>query len=200
METSEKELTPEESFKIIQTMIDTARNKVAEDGFHLMLWGVLVILCCVANYLLIQANAGNWSGIPWLLMPCIGVPAGILYEKSRSRSQQIKSHTDLYVANMWMAYLFSLVFMIVFCSFSQMSPVPFILIITGMATFATGKILKFTPLLIGGIVFWLSALLCLKVLDERQLIIQAVSTFLGYIIPGILLWRNYKAETNVQTT
>ncbi len=199
METSEKELTPEESFKIIQTMIDTARNKVAEDGFHLMLWGVLVILCCIANYFLIQANAGNLAGIPWLLMPCIGVPAGILYEKNRSRQQQIKSHADLYVANMWMAYLFSLVIMIAFCSFSQISPVPFILIITGMATFATGKILKFTPLLFGGIVFWLSAFICLKVVDESQLIVQAVSTFLGYIIPGILLWRNFKAETNVQT-
>ena len=68
-----------------------------------------------------------------------------------------------------------------------------------MATFATGKILKFTPLLFGGIVFWLSAFICLKVVDESQLIVQAVSTFLGYIIPGILLWRNFKAETNVQT-
>lgn len=197
MTTPEKELSPEESFRIIQTMIDTARHKIADDGFHLILWGVLVISCCFANYFLLQAGAGNWAGLPWMLMPCIGVPAGIAYEKSRNKSKTIKTHADLYVANMWMAYLFSLVFAIVFCSLSQISPVPFILILTGMATFATGKILKFTPLLLGGIVFWLSAMLCLKVVDEKQLLIQAVSTFFGYIVPGILLWRNYKAETNV---
>ena len=197
METLEKDLSPEESFKIIQSMISTARNKVSDDGFHLMLWGVLVISCCLLNYFLLQIGFGNWSGIPWMVMPFIGVPVGTFYEKRRKSKGVVRTHFDLHVSYMWMSYFFTLVLVIVYCSFMQISPVPFILIITGMVTFATGRILKFTPLLVGGIIFWLSALACIKFIGEEQLLIQAVSIFLGYIVPGILLWRNAKAEQHV---
>lgn len=197
MKNQQQELTAEESFQIIQGMIYTARNKVAENGFHLMLWGVLVIGSCLANYFLLHAGAGAWSGLPWLLMPVIGVPAGIIYEKNRNAHKEVRTHADLHVKHIWMSYLAGLVFVIMFCSLSQVSPVPFILIITGMATFATGRILQFSPLLAGSVVFWLGAMLCLKVVDENQLLIQAAATFLGYIVPGILLWRAYKKENRV---
>jgi hypothetical protein len=39
MEANEKNISPEEGLHLIHTMINTARNKVSEDGFHLMLWG-----------------------------------------------------------------------------------------------------------------------------------------------------------------
>jgi hypothetical protein len=39
METNEKNISPEEGLHLIHTMINTARNKVSEDGFHLMFWG-----------------------------------------------------------------------------------------------------------------------------------------------------------------
>ena len=178
-------------------MINVARNKVAEDGFHLLLWGVLVISCCLANYFLIHAGAGNWAALPWMLMPFIGVPAGTIYEKSRGNQKEARTHSDLHVKHIWMSFLFSLILIIVFCAVSQISPVPFILIATGTVTFATGRVLNFTPLLAGGIVFWIGSLLCIKIVDENQLLIQAVATFLGYIVPGIILWKQYKNDSNV---
>lgn len=94
---NQKELSPEESFVIIQGMIATARNKFAENGFHLMLWGVLVITCCLANYFLLADGFGNLSGLPWAVMPFIGVPVGIMYEKNRMSAKQVSTHADLHV-------------------------------------------------------------------------------------------------------
>ncbi len=198
METQEKNLTTEESLKIIQTMINSARSKVAEDGFHLILWGVLVISCCIANYIFLKLEIGNWSGLPWLLLPFIGVSVGSYYERRRTANGMTRSNEDLYISNIWLSYLFALILVIVFSSISKTSPIPYILITTGMVTFTTGKILKFTPLLIGGIIFWLSSLLCIQIRGEEQLLIQAVSIFTGYIIPGMLLNKKFKKENNVQ--
>jgi len=197
MESNEKKLSPEESLSLIQAMIATAKNKVSENGFHLLLWGVLVISCCLINYLFIKMNLGNWAGIVWLIMPFIGVPAGSLYERGRKEKGLVKTHYDIHISYMWLSYLFSLIVVIVFCSFSQISAVPFILIITGMVTFATGKIIQFTPLLIGGVIFWLSALVCIEIKSEEQLLIQAGSILIGYIVPGVLLWRKSKATQYV---
>lgn len=197
MESIEKEMSAEDSFRLIQSMINGARNKVAENGFHLMLWGILVITCCLANYFLIRGGAGNLAGLPWMLMPVIGVPVGFIYEKGRARKKEIRTMADLHVYHMWMSFLFALVLVIVYCSISHTSPVPFILIITGMVTFATGRVLQFAPLQLGGLVFWAGALVCLKVVDENQLLIHAAATFLGYIVPGILLWKQYKSNANV---
>lgn len=194
---NQKELSPEESFVIIQGMIATARNKFAENGFHLMLWGVLVITCCLANYFLLADGFGNLSGLPWAIMPFIGVPVGIMYEKNRMSAKQVSTHADLHVKHIWLSFLAGLVLVIVFCSVSHISPVPFILIVTGMATFSTGRVLQFTPLMLGGIVFWGAALLCIKVTNQNQLLVHAAATFLGYIVPGMLLWKEHKAGSHV---
>jgi hypothetical protein len=133
-------------------------------------------------------------------MPFIGVFIGKYYEKKRNLNGVAKSNEDIYISNMWLSYLFTLILVIVFCSISEISPVPFILIITGMVTFTTGKILQFKPLLIGGIVFGFCSLLCIQIKGEEQLLIQALAIFIGYIIPGVLLNKKFKKENNVQAS
>lgn len=197
MDVIEKELSAEDSLRLIQSMINQARNKVAESGFHLMVWGVLVIACCLINYILIRTGYGSWAGLPWLVMPFIGVPVGIIYERGRQVSNTVRTLADLHVNHMWLAYGVSLIIVLVYCSVMHVSPVPFIMLITGMVTFATGRVLQFKPLQLGGVVFWLGALLCIKVTNESQLLIHAATTFVGYIVPGILLWKQYKSRADV---
>jgi hypothetical protein len=48
----EKELRPDQSLHIIQSMINTAKNKLADDGFLLVFWGWLVFLSDLVNYVL----------------------------------------------------------------------------------------------------------------------------------------------------
>lgn len=197
MNNQEKQLSQEESLAIIQSMIDTARTNVAEDGFHLLLWGILVILCSIANYILIQMDMGNLGGLPWMIMPLIGVPIAMWYERSRKKAGYAKTHLDRQVAYLWWAYGITL-FLIIFYSVSkELSPVPFILMITGMVTFASGLMLKFRPLVIGGIVFWLATVISFVLPPIDHLLVEAVAIFLGYIIPGIILRKQANLAAHV---
>ena len=77
MNTPEKQMTHEESLALIQSMIDTARNKVAEDGFQFLLWGVLVIIASLLNYMMVWQGYADKAGLVWMLLPIVGWP--VLY-------------------------------------------------------------------------------------------------------------------------
>jgi hypothetical protein len=49
METNEKELSPQESIELIQTMINKTKGVVADDSFYFLLWGWLVFACCLGQ-------------------------------------------------------------------------------------------------------------------------------------------------------
>lgn len=193
----EKQMTHEESLELIQSMINTARHKVADDGFHLILWGVLVIICSLLNYFFLQAGYGNWSGLPWLFMPVVGVPAGIIYERSFRRSAGIRTVVDTNIKYLWWSYGGALFLVLFYSGSIQVSPVPYILMITGMVTFASGLMLRFRPMMAGGVVFFILTLACLWVQPVDQLLLEALGVFLGYIVPGIILRRLSKSQTDV---
>ena len=196
METAEKNLSPTESLAIIQNMISTAKNNLTDDGFHFLLWGTLVIIASFAQYGLATAGVAH-NDLPWLIMIVVGVPAAFLYEWRKKKHEKVKTHFDSIFGYLWMAIgiaIFSVIFIAVK---NQISPVPFILAVVGVGTFVSGSIIKFKPLTIGGVVFWVAAFGACFAEPVTQLLINGVATFIGYIIPGVILWRNYKAETNV---
>lgn len=190
-------MTHEESLELIQSMINTARNKVADDGFHLILWGVLVIICCLLNYFLLYAGYGNMAGLPWLFMPVVGVPIGIIYERRFRGSGGVRTVVDTNVKYLWWSYGFGLFLVITYSVNIHTSPVPFILMITGMVTLASGLMLRFRPMMAGGIVFFILTLVCLWVQPVDQLLLEALGVLLGYIIPGIILRRLSKSQADV---
>ena len=197
MENTEKQMSYQESLELIQSMIDTARNKVAEDGFHFIMWGTLVIICSLLNYGLIKTGYGNISYIPWLVMPFIGVPMAFYYEKQLKKEGHVKSHIEDLIKYVWLSYAITLVLSIFYSVYMNQSPTPSILMITGLATFTTGMSLKFKPLIAGGLIFWVLTVVCLFISPLDQLLVEAIGILFGYIIPGILLQKAAKAQSHV---
>jgi hypothetical protein len=65
-----------------------------------------------------------------------------------------------------------------------------------MPTFITGGILRFRPLVVGGVLFWLFGMVSLFVWPEQGALLFGLALVTGYIIPGILLKRQ---EDGVRT-
>jgi hypothetical protein len=64
---------------------------------------------------------------------------------------------------------------------------PLILLLVSIPTFVSGIILKFKPLIVGGILFWFFGLINFFVPLEYQNLIGALAMICGYLIPGYLL-------------
>ena len=70
------------------------------------------------------------------------------------------------------------------------NPNPFVLLLAGLATFITGGICEFRGFIIGGVIFWISAIVSFQLGVQASLLVYALAMFLGYIVPGYSLKRS----------
>ncbi|MBW6481494.1 MAG: hypothetical protein K0B10_00395 [Vicingaceae bacterium] len=178
-------------------MMGIAKNKVTETGFHFMLWGFLIVVASLTQYYLIGNGFGNDSNLVWLIMPVIGVPIAFIYEYKRGKKYQTTTKFDKVYGFLWSGFGITLVITIFISLAHHINPIAFILVLVGLTTFVSAAIYKFTPLLIGSIVFWITGILCVFVAVPEQLLIYAGAIFIGYVIPGLLLWKKSKTNADV---
>lgn len=190
-------LTQEESMEVIRQMISMSRRKFGESGFHFLLWGVLVIAAALVQYFLIMQGFGPESNWVWVAMPIIGVPVAVVYEMRRQRREQVKTKFDNIYAALWQGFGIALLLIIPVSLIMQVNPIPFLLILIGLATFVSGAIVRFVPLKVGAVVFWIAAVLSLQLKDADLLLAYSAAVFLGYVVPGLLLRKRFKAESGV---
>ena len=61
-------LSVEESFEIIQSMIDKAKNSVADNSYLFLLWGWLVFIACIAQFTLKVFFNYTHHYYPWAIL------------------------------------------------------------------------------------------------------------------------------------
>src|SRR5438309_2726700 len=64
---------------------------------------------------------------------------------------------------------------------------PFFILLYGLGTFVSGKILQFTPLVVGGVINWALACAAVFFSFDYQLLFAAAAILTSYIIPGHLI-------------
>ena len=198
MENEEKSLSPQESLRVIRETIDLARHSFHENGFHFLLWGWLVVFASVANYYFVEVHPIPNPGSAWMIMVVIGVPVAMFREWRRSKQEKTRNIVHDWYGMIWLGFGISMLLVIPMAVREGLSPVPFILVLVGFATFMSGILLRFKPLLFGAAVIWAAALWCLFLTPSQHLLAQAGSAILGYLLPGYLL--NQQSNAHVQRT
>ena len=179
------QLSPHDSLALIASMIDQAKGTIQRNSFYFLLWGWVVAIANIGMFI------WSKSGFPhpymiWL----ITLPAWVitLIRAFRNRRKRpTKSHFDRISAALWMSFGI-IIFTIVAFGFRinfQLNPV--ILLISTLPTLVSGVILKFRPLVVGGVSFWIFGVICFLIPFEYQPLIGAAAIISGYLIPGYLL-------------
>lgn len=194
MEIEEKNLSAQESLRVIRETIDLAKSGFREDGFHFLLWGWLVAIASAADWYFVAIQPDERHSMVWLCM-FIGVPISLIREARRGKREKAQNIVRAWYGKIWLGYGISMILVIPIISRLGISPVPVILILTGFATYMSGILLKFQPLLIGAAVFWAGALWCVFLSNPQHLLVESASAVLGYLIPGYLL--NSQSKTYV---
>jgi hypothetical protein len=187
METQEKNLSTQESLRVIRETIDLAKHSFREDGFHFLLWGWLVAFASATDWYLAVILQDERHSMAWMIMTLIGVPVSLIREARLGKRRQEKNIVRKWYGLIWLGYGISMALAIPMSVRMELSPVPFILVLTGFATYISGILLKFRPLLLGAAVIWVGALWCMFLSTEQHLIVQAITAVLGYLVPGYLL-------------
>ena len=184
-------LTASESLDLISAMIQEAKGNVRRNSFFFLFWGWVVITANVSMYVLGLAGYA-YPSVAW----AITIPAWVItiYKMSRIKGKaRSASHFDRITGWLWISFGITVFIIAFFGSRINFQINPLVLLITAIPTVVSGIILKFRPLVVGALVFWISGITCLLLPLSLQPLVSAVGTACGYLIPGYML-KNRKDE------
>lgn len=186
MNTNPENLTPQQSLDMITALINQAQGKMRKNSFYFLLWGWTVALANFGMYGLMRFTDYAHPYIVWTLT----IPAWIItmiYGSRQDKQAAVSTHLDKINMWLWICYGITILPVVFFMSKINYNLNPIILTITAVPTFLTGIMLRFRPLLYGGINFWIFGIICFLVDNQTQYLVGGFAILLGYLVPGYLL-------------
>lgn len=182
----EKEnLKPEESLQIIEQMIQRTKGNLHDSSFYFLLWGWIILLINIGQIILNYVHYDQSYFIWLLIIP--GIIATWIYGARNGKKMKATSHLDKINFMIWMAFLVCYFTVLIFMKNFNYNVAPLIFLLAGNATFLTGIVIKFKPLIWGGFVF-LAGVFANYLLEGQYFeFISPVVIIFGYLIPGYLL-------------
>lgn len=216
----DKEITYEEGFQLIRSMIASARESYHSTGIGAMMWGIVIAVCSLVNFLELQYQFNLPFDIFWLALVAI-IPQ-ILISRKESREKKIKAHDDRFIKYLWIAFgicIFLLIHSInlVFINWAPVSKeytalsghapsfrfseftASLFLMLYGLPTFVTGAACRFKPMLWGGVLCWGCAVITAYTPVKIDLLLMAFSAIVAWFIPGLIMEKVYRLAKKEET-
>jgi hypothetical protein len=179
-------------------MINTAKNQFSENGFLYLLWGWVVFICSIGHFILLNVVKYEYHYMIWLLT-WAAVIFQMFYLRKKSKEAKVKTYAEDIVKYVWITFvilmfLVGVILGILMGKDYYKHMYPLFLVLYGMPTFLSGIILRFKPLVVGGIACWVLAVPASQLSYDYQLLVLALSVAIAWIVPGYLLQKKYKKE------
>jgi hypothetical protein len=194
----EKEnFSPQESLALIQSMIVKARRDMSDNSQYFLLWGWITFIACTGQFIL--KNIIHYEKhylVWWLVIPAtiISVYMGVKERKKREASTYIGDSMKY----LWMGMGMS--FFVLSMILSKMgwdtNIFPFFILLYGLGTFISGKLLQFKPLVFGGLAAWALGITSVYFNYDFQMLFAAAAILISYIIPAYMLRSKNKSAIN----
>ncbi len=209
----QQNFSPQDSLKLIDTMINKAKNSYHDTGIGPILWGSVITICSLVTYFRIKYQFTLPFDI-WLLTIVAIVPQ-IFIAIKENRINKAKRYDDKMFDYLWIAFGIS-IFILTFINqkiIEALNPIfqhyidtvgskpaqnyssfmtSFFLMLYAIPTFVTGAARNFKPMLFGGIVCWMCCIISVYTPSRWDMLLTAFAAIMAWLIPGIILWVNYK--------
>jgi len=183
----DKAFDPNQSLQLISEILKKTQDSFSQNSFGFKLWGWLVSIASFITYVLISQTTVNQSYIAFPVCATIGIIASIWYYKKQRSISGTETYLNYYLNRMWLVLGFSF-FLTVFISIqNDIQPFSYTLIIAGIGTTISGLTIKFRPLVMGGILFFLASASSVFISNELQPLLHGFAILAGYLVPGYLL-------------
>lgn len=189
------DLTPEESFDVINKAIANFKINYKESSKVFLLWGWILTLSCITNFILLKFvhSMEPWvlKGYAilgsWVVFILIGAIIMYFMVHKMNKNKKVHSHIDKFIDYLWWVTAPSFFIASFICIKLGIAPPPVMLLVAGIATTTTGLVIKFRPLIIGGMSFFIFSIATTFVTTEYLALVVGAAIICGYLIPGYLL-------------
>lgn len=188
------ELDQIQSMEIITSMIQKTRHQLKSSAFDYLLWGWLAFISAALQYILMQfQETVQYSYFTWaVFMSGGGIFSGI-YNSRKAKNLGFESHISYLLKYLWLGFIIY-VFILLAHSFKTgwTGTQTLIIGMYGLGIFLSGIILKFKPMVVGGVISFILSIVGLFIpffsnSMENTVLLLAFSIVVTYLIPGYLL-------------
>lgn len=195
MNENQKQMTEAESLSIIAGMINHAKNRFSETGHLYLLWGFVIFICCITQFIMLYFFKNNNAYYVWYSTWIVSIYQ-FYYLFKKSKRERVRTYTDEIIGFVWLTFIIcSFILVYILIKNNTLHAInACVLVMYGMPTFLSGIILRFKPLKIGGMICWLLAIAAMFTVYQYQLLLLAVAVVAAWIIPGFILRAKFKKE------
>ena len=197
---TDENFDPEQSLQLIESMINRAKDKFAEDGSMYLLWGWVVFFCSLSQFVLLHFFKSPYHYVVWFVSWFL-VIYQVIYIRSRNKFKRVRTYTSYILGYVWVTFVI-VIFLLAFLVgrlttgeyYTHINPI--LLTVYGMPIFLSGIILRFKPLVIGGIGCWVLSIAAMLIPNyDYQFLMIPVAMIIAWIIPGYLLRAKYRLQS-----
>ena len=188
----QESFSPQQSLQVIQSMIEKTRSNLSENRFYFLLWGWLAFGAIISQFILKVVLRYERHYLVWLLT-FAGIFLSVWRSRRTSRRRRVRTYVGDSMVHLWTGMgisFFVLSFIITFLPVPESGWIvnyPFFIMMYGLGTFVSGKLLQFKPLVVGGVINWCLACAAVFFHFDYQMLFAAAAVLSSYIIPGYLL-------------
>jgi hypothetical protein len=191
----DKELSGEESIRLINRMIYEAKGYFHESGLSAIIYGISIFICTLLAYFY-EKGTVHFPFHPFLLMtPVFFIQGWVQYREEKKK--KVKTFTDEAVDYVWTGFF--LATLAALCgNFANAGYIiiTIILFLTALAVFITGMITKFRYNIFCGIVCLLIAIFSFFIQNVNIYLLMATDAVIVWLIPGFILRAHFKKQNH----
>lgn len=213
MNGQEKILTEKESLDLITQMINKAKDACHDTGMAAIMWGSVIAICSLVR--LSEIHFGYKLPFDIYLLTLVAVIPQIYLSIKEKKERKVKAYGDVFFDYLWLGFgicIFLMIF-ITTAIYRELGPVAeeyrqmkgeslsfrfyeynaaFFLLLYGLPTFVSGVSMKFKPMLWGGLICWICCIASIYTTIKIDLLLIAASSVLAWLIPGIIMEKEYR--------
>ncbi len=193
---TQENLSGEQSIRIIEDMIKTAKREETGAGYFLVLWGIVVFLYSMAMYIGLAMKDETISSFAWIVFP-VGAILSYVKNRKNDKTEKTKSwYDDLYMF-VWVGVGICFGIIIIFApKLGMANIIPLTMLMYVFASFVTGGTTRFYPSIIGAILCLVCVIIAFNVTFAEQFLYNGLGVLFVHIMPGIIMDRRYKRLVN----
>ena len=179
---------------LINEAINKTKEQLKPTSINFIFWGLLISMMSLIHYFFsefIQKTAYS-SLLYWTTVPIIGMVITVIYNIKTSVRLGYETHIGRALKLVWGVFNIAWLVIVVLSIFKKQNPVQEILFLLGIVLLISALLIRFTPLIIGAIAVISCSVLIAILPSINVLLINAVATFVGLVIPGLSLYLSKK--------
>ena len=183
-----------EQLNLINEAINKTKEQLKPTSINFIFWGLLISMMSLIHYSFpefIQKTVYS-SILFWTIIPIIGMIINIIYNIKVGVRLGFETHIGRALKLVWGVFNIAWLLIVVLSIFKKQNPVEEILFLLGVILLITALLIRFSPIIVGGIAVIACSVLITLSTGVNVLLINAVATFVGLFIPGLSLYLSKK--------